>query len=71
MKFVRRAQIEQALGPVVLDVMREHGANLMVDSGAVVATVSGTFDLTKAVIQQLDKKLPTVKVEPIDPPTSP
>jgi Skp family chaperone for outer membrane proteins len=70
-RAVALAQIEQALGPVILNVMREHGANLMVDSGAVVATVSGTFDLTKAVIQQLDKKLPTVKVEPIDPPTSP
>ncbi len=71
MKFVRRAQIEQALGPVVLDVMREHGANLMVDSGAIVATASGTFNVTKTVIQQLDRKLPSVKVELIDPPSSP
>ncbi|MGD0867231.1 MAG: OmpH family outer membrane protein [Rhizomicrobium sp.] len=68
---VARMQIDQALSSVVLDVMREHGANLMVDSGAVVATTSGAFDVTKAVIQQLDKKLPSVKVEPIDPPSNP
>ncbi len=68
---VARVQIDQALSSVVLDVMREHGANLMVDSGAIVATAPGTFDVTKAVIQQLDKKLPSVKVKPIDPPASP
>jgi len=58
-----RQQVEQALGPILQGIMKERGANLLLDRNAVVlGTVD--VDVTAVAIQRLNQKLPTVKVVP-------
>ena len=62
-----RQQVEAALGPILQGIMAERGANLLLDRNAVVlGTVD--VDITGTAIQRLDQKMPTVKVNLIDPP---
>jgi outer membrane protein len=57
-----RQQMEQALGPILQQLIKERGANLVLDKQAVVfATVAG-FDITADAINRLNQKLPSVKV---------
>lgn len=56
-----RQQVEQALAPVLQGIMKERGANLLLDRNAVVlGTVD--VDITGIAIQRLNQKLPSVKV---------
>jgi Skp family chaperone for outer membrane proteins len=65
--FKARQQVEQALGPILQGIMAERGANLMLDrSSVVLGTVD--VDITKAAVQRLDQKMPTLKVELTPPP---
>jgi outer membrane protein len=67
-----RQQVEQALGPILQGIMKERGANLLLDRNAVVlGTVD--VDVTAVAIQRLNQKLPTVKVvpTPLPPGTAP
>lgn len=58
-----RQQVEQALGPILQGIMKERGANLLLDRNAVVlGTVD--VDITGVAIARLNQKLPTVKVVP-------
>ncbi len=61
---VRTAQgtLLKALEPILKELMTERGANLMVDR-RMVLTSSDSLDVTAAVIERLNKKLPSVKVE--------
>ncbi len=61
---VRTAQgtLLKALEPILKELMKERGANLMVDR-RMVLTSSESLDVTSTVIERLDKKLPSVKVE--------
>ena len=62
-----RQQVEQTLGPILQGIMAERGANLLLDRQAVVlGTVD--VDVTGLAIQRLDQKLPTVKVQLVNPP---
>lgn len=62
-----RAQVEQALGPILQGIMAERGANLLFDRNSVVlGTVD--VDITRLAIQRLDQKMPTLKVELVPPP---
>jgi outer membrane protein len=62
-----RQQVEQTLGPILQDIMKERGANLLLDRQAVVlGTVD--VDVTGLAIQRLDQKMPTVKVQLVNPP---
>lgn len=61
-----RAQIEQALGPILQQIMVERGGNLMLDRSSVILG-SVDVDATAAAVQRLDQVLPAVKVEPIAP----
>ncbi len=66
--FAARQQMEQALGPILQQLIKERGANLVLDKQAVVfATVNG-FDITGDAINRLNQKLPTVKVNFNAPP---
>jgi outer membrane protein len=67
-----RQQMEQALGPILQQLIKERGANLVLDKQAVVfATVAG-FDITGDAIARLNQKLPSVKVNLNAPmPTAP
>jgi outer membrane protein len=60
-------QVESAAGPIVQGLMQERGANLLLDRQAVVIGAPG-LDVTEAAIQRLNQKLPTVKVQLVDPP---
>jgi len=57
-----RLQIEQKLGPILQDVMKEKGANIILDKQAVVMANVGGFDITGDVIDKLNQQLPTVQV---------
>lgn len=62
-----RQQIETALGPIVQGIMKERGATLLLDRGAVVWG-TGDIDITRTAIQRLDQKMTTVKVNLVSPP---
>ncbi len=61
---VRTAQgaLLKELEPILKELMTERGANLMVDR-RMVLTSSDSLDVTPAVIERLNKKLPSIKVE--------
>lgn len=61
---VRTAQntMLKTLEPILKEIMTERGANLVVGRGMVL-TSADNLDITPMVIERLDKRLPTVKVE--------
>jgi Skp family chaperone for outer membrane proteins len=62
-----RQQVESALGPILQGILRERHANLLFDRNAIVlGTVN--VDITGVAVQRLDQKLPTVKVQLVNPP---
>ncbi|MGQ0741629.1 MAG: OmpH family outer membrane protein [Alphaproteobacteria bacterium] len=66
--YKARKEIEDALGPILEQIMAERGANFLVDRNAVVlGTVD--VDITGIAIQRLDQKISRVKVDLIDPAT--
>jgi len=62
-------QIEAALGPILQGIMRERGATILLDRTAVLLAPNA-IDVTGDVIQRLDMKMPTVKMELVAPPQS-
>jgi len=60
-------QIEQALGPILQGIMKERGATVLLDRSAVLLAPNA-IDVTPLVIQRLDMKMPTIKVELKAPP---
>lgn len=62
-------QIEQALGPILQGIMKERGATILLDRSSILLAPN-SIDVTQLVIQRLDMKLPTVKVELTAPPAS-
>lgn len=61
---VRKAQgtLLQALEPILKELLAEKGGNIMVDRRMILAA-SGNLDITAPVIERLNKRLPTLKVE--------
>lgn len=66
--YQARQAMEQALGPIVQEVVKQRGANIVVDKQAVVFATANGFDITQDVIAQLDAKMPTYKVNLNAPP---
>lgn len=66
--FQARQAMEQALGPIMQEVVKEHGANIVVDKQAVVFATANSFDITAEVIERLNQRLPTFKVNLNAPP---
>ena len=60
--LLARQAMEEALGPILQEVVKERGANLVLDKQAVVFANNGAFDITGEVISRLDRKMPTYKV---------
>lgn len=56
-----QAQMEGALGPILKGIMLERGANMLLDRNAVIMSTVDV-DITQIVIQRLNQKMPTVKV---------
>ncbi|MBI3676886.1 MAG: OmpH family outer membrane protein [Proteobacteria bacterium] len=57
-----RSRVEQVLAPIVTKIMRDHGANILVDRNAVVIGMSD-IDITAEAIEALDVVLPAPRVE--------
>jgi len=70
-----RATMEQALGPILQQLVKERGANLVLDKQAVVFANASGFDITGDAINRLNQKLPSIKVDmnakPPAPPAPP
>jgi len=66
--YKARQQMEQALGPILQGIMKERGANLLLDRSAVVLGTDPSIDITGVAVQRLNQKMPTVKVELVPPP---
>jgi outer membrane protein len=54
--------MEDALGPILQQVVKERGANIVLDKQAVVFATQGQFDITTDVINRLNQKLPAFKI---------
>jgi len=63
-------QVMAALGPILEGIMRERGATLLLDRSAVLIAPNA-IDVTDVVMQRLNMKMPTVKVELVKPPAGP
>ena len=57
-----RAAMEQQLGPILQQLVKERGANLVLDKQAVVFANANGFDITGDAINRLNQKLPAYKV---------
>ena len=55
-------QVEDALGPILQGIMQERQATVLLDRTAVLLAPNA-IDVTGVVVQRLDMKMPTVKVE--------
>ncbi|HEV7960510.1 MAG TPA: OmpH family outer membrane protein [Rhizomicrobium sp.] len=70
--FLKAQQtIAQALEPILQNIMQQRGANMILDKNAVVYAspqAVAAFDITVPAIDQLNQKLPSVKVDMTAPP---
>jgi len=57
-----RAAMEGQLGPILQQLVKERGANLVLDKQAVVFSNNNAFDITGEAINRLNQKLPSFKV---------
>jgi len=55
-------QVEEALGPILQGIMQERQATVLLDRGAVLLAPNA-IDVTGVVVQRLDMKMPSVKVD--------
>jgi outer membrane protein len=63
-------QVEVALDPILQAIMRERGANMVLDRSAVIVATSDV-DVTPLALQRLDRALPRVKVDLAAAPAAP
>jgi hypothetical protein len=62
--FVKaRSQIELLLEPILQGLMKQHGADVLIDKKYVVNRTEPTLDITGAAITQLNGKISSVKVD--------
>jgi Skp family chaperone for outer membrane proteins len=59
-----RGEIEAAIRPIFADIMKAHGANILLDQSVVLAG-GVDLDVTAEVLKALDAKLTTVTVKPV------
>ncbi|HEY4343286.1 MAG TPA: OmpH family outer membrane protein [Parvibaculum sp.] len=59
-----RSEIEAAVRPIFADVMKAHGANILLDQSVVLAG-GVDLDVTAEVLKALDAKITTVTVKPV------
>ena len=57
-----RQAMEQQLGPILQQLVKERGANLVLDKQAVVFANNNQFDITGEAINRLNQKLPAFKI---------
>jgi outer membrane protein len=63
-----RSAVEKVLGPILQDVVKERGANMVLDKQAVVYASNPAFDITAEAIEKLNAKMATYHVTLQAPP---
>ena len=56
------AEISKVMGPIMAAIVERHGANMVLDKGAVPVIHGEGFDITAEVVKELDAKMPTYQV---------
>jgi Skp family chaperone for outer membrane proteins len=56
-------QVAIAMAPILEQIVKEHGANMVLDKRAVIASSDPAFDISDEIISRLDTKLTSVPVE--------
>ena len=59
---VAQAAISKALGPIVEQIVKDHGANMVIDKQAVIYSNSDAFNITPEAIAKLDAAMSGYKV---------
>jgi hypothetical protein len=62
-----RREMEQAITSILRGIMRDCGADLLMDKTRVVRS-TGDLDITATAVQRLDRKLSRLKIELANPP---
>jgi len=57
-----QAAVAKALEPIIDEIVKARGANMVVDKSAVIFANNNAFDITPDAIARLDARLPSVKV---------
>lgn len=55
--------MEKVLAPILESITKAHGVNMVLDRQAVLFAADNAFDITNEVIEQLNQKLPSVKID--------
>ena len=63
-----RGAVEKVLGPLLEEIVHEHGANMVLDKQAVVYASNPAFDITGEAIDKLNAKMATYHVTMQAPP---
>lgn len=63
-----RMTVEKTLGPILQQIIKERGANMLLDKQAVVYATDNSYDITPDAINRLNQKLSSLKVVPVAPP---
>jgi outer membrane protein len=58
-----RRKIDDAVSPIVQGIMRDRGANILIDRAVVVIASTAAFDITATAVQRLNQRLPALKLE--------
>ena len=66
--LVAQQQVAKALDPILDDLMRERGANMILDRSVILKGNVGSLDITQDVINRLNGKMSTLKVNLVSPP---
>ncbi len=66
--LVAQQQVAKALDPILDDVMRERGANMILDRSVILKGNVGSLDITQDVINRLNGKMSSLKVNLVSPP---
>jgi outer membrane protein len=64
-------RIQQTIKPILEDIMKERGANVVLNRGAVTLISDDRFDITEDALKRLDEKLPTLTVSIAEPTAQP
>ena len=63
--------VANTIKPILLAIMQQRGANIILDAQSVMLVNAQGFDITGPVIDQLNQKLPSLKVTIQNPPAGP
>lgn len=72
--MIAQQTIAKALEPILQNLMQQRGANMILDKNALVYAspqAVQAFDITQPAIDQLNQKLPSLKVTQASPPAAP